>query len=90
MDFLPVEYSGQKSAWMRSEIFHAYFHSHSFTDVPRFTTHSSLRCAELSSLGLEPNVALVLDKCLPIPMKRTSLVMMEPSPHFTCHQMSLL
>ena len=53
MELLPVEYCGQKSAWMNSEIFHAWFHN-SFIPTVR---------KELSSLGLEPKAVLVLDNC---------------------------
>ena len=48
-----MEYCGQKSAWMSSEIFHAWFHN-SFIPTVR---------KELSSLGLEPKAVLVLDNC---------------------------
>ena len=53
MELLPVEYCGQKSAWMSSEIFHAWFHNSFISTV----------CKELSSLGLEPKAVLVLDNC---------------------------
>ena len=53
MELLPVEYCSQKSAWMSSEIFHAWFHN-SFIPTVR---------KELSSLGLEPKAVLVLDNC---------------------------
>jgi len=53
MELLPVEYCGQKSAWMSSEIFHASFQN-SFIPTVR---------NELSSLGLEPKAILVLDNC---------------------------
>ena len=53
MELLPVEYCGQKSAWMNSKIFPVWFHN-SFI--------STLR-KELSSLGLEPKAVLVLDNC---------------------------
>ena len=53
IELLPVEYCGQKSAWMNSEIFHAWFHN-SFIPTVR---------KELSSLGLEPKAVLVLDNC---------------------------
>ena len=79
MDLLPVEYCGQKSVWMSSEIFHAWFHNSFIPTV----------CKELSSLGLEPKAVLVLDNSLPTPVKKTSLVMMERSLPFTCHQISL-
>ena len=53
MDLLPVEYCGQKYAWMSFEIFHAWFHN-SFIPMVR---------KELSSLGLEQKAVLVLDNC---------------------------
>jgi len=59
--------------------FHAWFHN-SFIPTVR---------KELSSLGLESKAVLALDIALPSPMKKISLVMMETSPPFTCHQMSL-
>ena len=51
MELLPVEYCSQKSVWMNSKIFHAWFHN-SFIPTVR---------KELSSLLLEPEAVLVLD-----------------------------
>ena len=79
MELLPEEYCGQKSAWMNSEISHAWFHN-SFIPTVR---------EELSSLGLEPKLFWYWIIAVPTPMKKTSLVMMETSLPFTCHQMSL-
>ena len=53
MDLLPVEYQGQKNAWMSTEIFHKWFHDSFVPTVRR----------ELSSLGLEQKAVLVLDNC---------------------------
>ena len=53
MDLLPVEYCGQKNAWMSFDIFYGWFHQ-SFIPTVR---------KELCSLGLEPKVVLVLDNC---------------------------
>jgi len=61
------------------DFFHAWFQN-SFIPTVRI---------ELSSLGLKPKAILVLDICPATPMKKISLVMMETSPPFTCHQMSL-
>ena len=53
MDVLPVIYTGQKNAWMNTDIFHTWFHN-SF--IPLVRTH-------LTSIGQEPKAVLVLDNC---------------------------
>ena len=53
MDLLPVQYRGQKNAWMTTEIFQSWFHE---TFVPTVRK-------ELSALGLEQKAVLVLDNC---------------------------
>ena len=53
MDLLPVEYQGQKNAWMSTEIFHTWFHESFVPTVRR----------ELALLGLEQKAVLVLDNC---------------------------
>ena len=53
MDLLPVEYCGQRNAWMSRDIFHKWFHD-SFIPIVR---------KELESLGHEKKAVLVLDNC---------------------------
>lgn len=52
-DLLPVQYCGQKSAWMSCDIFHSWFHD---TFVPAVRK-------ELGALGLEKKAVLLLDNC---------------------------
>ena len=53
MKLLPLKYSGQKSAWMTSALFHDWYHN---TFVPYVRE-------KLAALGLECKALLVLDNC---------------------------
>ena len=53
MELLPVQYGGQKNAWMNSNIFYAWFHS-------MFIPHV---CEKLSAVGCDCSAVLILDNC---------------------------
>ena len=53
IDLLPVQFSGQKNAWMNAKLFHEWFH-HSFVPQVR---------KKLTSLGHECKAVLLLDNC---------------------------